>query len=266
MRTRQALAMITFLAFGYGCASETVEEQPPAAAATEGAEATPTAAPAPAPAPVAEPAPVTPAAAVAEPPAPVMPTAAGIVIHEVKDYAAWKPVFDGHIDARKAAGFLGEGIMRGVDNDKQVAVYLPTTDAAKATAFFADKALKDKMKEAGVKGKPTMYVFNTAGGKMAKVAGPLFGAILQVNVKDFAAFKTAIEAQDAALTTAGIAGYGIGQSPDTATVGYLYLQAEDVAKLKAYLAAKETKKAMKDAGVKGQPKTTVVQETGMMMY
>jgi len=265
MRTRQALAVITFLAFGYGCAGETVEEQPPAAAATEGGEATP-AEPAPATAPVAETAPATPAAAVAEPPAPAMPTAAGIVIHEVKDYAAWKTVFDSHLDVRKAAGFLGEGIMRGVDNDKLVAVYLPTTDSAKATAFFADKALKDKMKEAGVKGKPTMYVFNTAGGKMAKAAGPLFGAILQVNVKDFAAFKTAIEAQDAALTTAGIAGYGLGQSPDTATVGYLYLQAEDVAKLKVYLAAKETKKAMKDAGVKGQPKTTVVQETGMMMY
>jgi hypothetical protein len=261
--------MLSLVVLYAGCASSAVEEQPPAAAATEGAEAPatpPPATPAPAPAAPEAAAPATPAAQVAQPPAPVMPTAAGIIIHEVKDFDAWKALFDGHRDARIAAGMLGEGVMRGVDNDKLVAVYLPTTDPAKATAFFADKGLKDKMKEAGVKGKPTTYAFNTRGGKMAHHEGPLAGAIMQLNVKDFAAFKTAIEGQDAALTAAGIAGYGLGQDAEKETVAYLYLQSEDLTMLKAYLAAKETKTALKDAGVKGQPKTTVVQEASMAMY
>jgi quinol monooxygenase YgiN len=259
------------LALGAGCSSSEVEE-PAATEATEGAEAPQPELPAP-PEPTAEPAPPppappeTPAAAVAPPPAPQMPPYAAVVIHEVKDYDAWKTHFDGHIDARKQAGAIGEGLMRGVDNDKQVVVYLPATDPEKLKAFSTSKELKDKMKEAGVKGKPTVLIFKDAGGKMAPPDKTgLYGAILQYNVKDFAAFKTALEGQESARATAGIIGYGLGQSVDKETTAYVYLQSDDAAKLKTYLDAKETKAAMKDAGAKGQPKVNLVQEGPMKMY
>jgi hypothetical protein len=253
-----------------GCASASVEE-PPAAEATEGAEPLPPAEPAPAASPAAEAAPAPAPAPAPEPPAaaapPAPPPFAGVVIADVKDYDAWKTSFDGHVDARKQAGIVGEGVMRVVDNDKRVAVYVPASDAEKLKAFFADKTLKDRMKESGVKGKPTMYTFSDQGGKMAPPGKTgLFGAILECNVKDFAAFKTALEAQDAARTGAGIIGYGLGQGLEKQTTAYLYLQSEDKDKLKAYLDAKETKQAMKDAGVKGQPKVTVVQESSLTMY
>jgi quinol monooxygenase YgiN len=274
MRLKYGFLAATLLAAGAGCASTSAEEeQPPAATATEGAEQLPAMQPAPvaappvAPAPAAEAPPTTPAAAVAQPPQPQMPQLAMVVIHEVKDFDTWKQAFDEHASARKEAGLLGEGVMRGVDNDKLVAVYSPASDPVKLKAFLESKDLKDKMKTAGVKGKPTVYVFNSAGGKMAPPDKTgLFGAIVQVNVKDFDAFKTAIESQDQARTDAGIIGYGIGQSPDKATEGYLYLQSEDVAKLKAYVTAKETKKAWKDAGAQGQPKATVLKEGEMTMY
>ena len=47
----------------------------------------------PAPAPEAAPAPA-PAAPAAAPAAPQMPPLSALVTHKVKDYAAWKPVFD----------------------------------------------------------------------------------------------------------------------------------------------------------------------------
>ncbi len=296
-----------------GCADTGAEEeQPPAAAATEGAEM-PAAAAAPAPAaatapaaapaagapatapaatatpvapaagapqaatapaatpaaaaPAATAAPATPAANVAAAPAPQMPQLAALVIHQVKDFDAWKKVFDEDQPARKEAGVVGEGVMRGADNDKLVAIYMPASDQAKLKAFLESKDLKDKMKAAGVKGKPTVYVFHTEGGKMAPPDKTgLFGAIIQTKVKDFAAFKTAIEGEDQARANAGILGYGLGQSPDKPTEGYLYLQGEDLTKLKTYLGSKETKKAWKEAGVQGTPKTTIVKESTTTMY
>lgn len=190
-----------------------------------------------------------------------------VVIHEVKDFDTWKKAFDEHATFRKDAGLIGEGVMRGADNDKLVAVYAPATDPAKLKAFIESKDLKEKMKSAGVKGKPTIYVFSNKGGKMAPPDKTgLYGAIIQLTVKDFTAFKTALESQDQVRETAGVVGYGIGQSPDKATEGYLYLQSEDVAKLKAYVGSKETKKAWKDASVQGTPKVTVLKEGTMVMY
>lgn len=251
------------------CSSSSTEE-PPAAAATEGAEAvTPEQPPAPPPEAVAPPAPAEappPAAAVTPPPAPQPPPYSAVVIHDVKDYDAWKTSFDSDIEARKQGGIVGESVMRGVDNDKTAVVYLPATDLEKLKAMLDSKELKDKMKQAGVKGKPQILIFTSKLEKMTPDKTGLYGALMQYNVKDFAAFQTGFEAQDAARTAAGIIGYGVGQSVDKPTAAVVYLQSEDAAKLKEYLATKETKAAMKEAGAIGQPKTTVVQEGPMKMY
>ena len=251
-------------------------EQAPAATATEGAEAPPAPAPAaepaspPAQSPAAEQpaAPPAPAADTAQQPAePQMPPVAAVVIQHVKDFDAWKQAFDEHQQLRKDASAVGEGIMRGVDNPKLVAVYLPATDAAKLKEFLESKDLKDKMKAAGVQGKPTVYLFNDQGGKMAPPnASGLYGAMLELDTKDFAAFKSAIEGRESAREAAGIVGYGLGQGVDKPSSAYLYLQAEDAAKLKSYLNAKDTKQAMKAAGVKNSLKPTIVQESSMTMY
>jgi quinol monooxygenase YgiN len=272
MRSSYRLVAVLLVMIGAGCSSSDAEEAP-GAEATEGSEMTQPELPAPPPEPTADPAmppapeETTPAAAVAEPPAPQMPPYAAIVMHEVKDFDAWKPVFDGDVEARKQAGIVGEGILRGVDNDKLVAVYMPATDPQQVKAMTESKELKDKMKEGGVKGKPTILVFKDAGGKMAPPGKTgLYGAVVQYNVKDFEAFKTGLEGQEEARSAAGIIGYGLGQSVDKETQAFVYMQSDDAAKLKTYLDAKETKQAMKDAGVKGQPKVTIVQEGPMAMY
>jgi len=203
----------------------------------------------------------------AQPIALQLPPYAAIIIHDVKDYDAWRSAFDANADARKAASLIGESVMRGVDNDKTVAVYVPATELAKTKAFFADKELARAMKASGVQGTPTVYLFKLVAAKMAmQPVGDVYSAIVKYHVANFDAFKRAIEAGDAARNAAGLIGWGVGQGTHKPTEAYLYLQSNDPAKLKAYLGAKKTKSAMKRASARGQAETTVVREISNRMY
>lgn len=277
MKIRFVLSMACIVALATaGCAGSSEEipaagETTPAAAVGEPATVEPTAGsemPAPASAaPAAEPAPaVTPAAATTETAVPPQPPFGATVTHKVKDYDAWKTAFDADLAARKEAGILGHGVMRDVTNDKTVSVWLPAADEAKLKAFLADKALKDKMKAAGVQGKPEVLVMKPITAKMDPAKQGLSAAMVKATVKDFEAFKTAFVAGDEARTTAGIVGYGLAQDTTTATVVYLYLQSDDAAKLKAYVQSADTKKAWKEAGVKGAVKSQFVTEGEMTLY
>jgi len=264
MRLLAPCLLTIVLALGFGCSSSSEE---PAPAASEGAEVAPPPPP-PAPEPPPVPAPMAEEPAAAEPPAPQLPAASAVIVHTVKDYDAWKAVFDGNVEARKAAGILGNSLMRGLDNDKSVAIYMPATDVEKLKAFLGDEALKAKMKEGGVKGKPTVYLIKVAGEQHAppSTGSELVSALVKYDTKDFAAFKTGFEAQSDARTAADIVGYGIAQGVDKETEAYVYLESTDATKLKAYLDAKETKAAMKAAGAKGQPKPSYYKEVGFTMY
>jgi quinol monooxygenase YgiN len=257
---RSPLIMTLLLTLALGCSQK--PETPPQASAAEGAEF-------PAPAattPPEEPPAQTPAAS-PEPEHP-MPPYAAMVTHRVKDFAAWKASFDARADARKQAGIVAHGVMRGATDDKLVGVYLPATDPEKLQAFLEAKELKDAMKAGGVQGKPTVYVFKSVSEKMAAPdQNAVVGTVVEFDVKDFAAFQQAIDAQSDARSAAGVLGYGLGQSLKKPNIAYLYLQSDDAAKLKAYLNAKETKKAMKDAGARGAPPVPVLfKESEMVRY
>jgi quinol monooxygenase YgiN len=252
---------------GCGGSSEPTHETTPAAAAgdpntppTSGAEtAVPTAEP-----PAPEHAPAEPAANVA--PEPQMPQYGMLVVHKVKNYDAWKTAFDGDVQARKDAGMSGHSLMRGASDPNLVAIWLPVGDLEKAKTYATSKELKDKMKQAGVQGKPDVSFSNVIETQMDPKKQGLAGALITAKVKDFAAFKTAFDARAQARTDAGIIGYGLSQDATDKGVTYVYLQREDGAKLKTHVDAKETKQAWKEAGVVGQAKVTLVQEGEMVMY
>jgi quinol monooxygenase YgiN len=256
---RSPLTTTLLLTFAFGC-SQTQPEAPPQASAAEGSESFATA-------PREEPPAPTPAAS-PEPPQPQMPPYAAVVTHRVKNFDTWKAGFDTAADARKQASIVAHGVMRGATDDKLVGVYLAATDPEKLQAFFETKQLKDSMKAAGAQGKPTIYVFKSVSEKMAPPAkNAVVGAVVEFDVKDFAAFQQAIDAQSDARSAAGILGYGLGQSLKKPNTAYLYLQSDDAAKLKAYLNAKETKKAMKDAGARGAPPVPALfKESEMVTY
>ena len=81
-----------------------------------------------------------------------------IISHKVKDYDAWKPVFDEHGAKRTEASVVGHSVAQDPANAKQVTVWLEATDLEKLKAFFAGKDLKAAMKTAGVRGAPTITI------------------------------------------------------------------------------------------------------------
>jgi quinol monooxygenase YgiN len=199
-------------------------------------------------------------------PEPQMPKHGLLILHKVKNYDAWKPVFDGDVQARKDGGLTGHVIMRGVADPNLVAIWAPVSDVEKAKAFVANKELKDKMKQAGVQGKPEILFESMVAAQMDPKQSGLSGAMLTAKVKDFAAFKAAFDTAAQARTDAGVIGYALSQDLAEPSVTYVYLQSEDAAKLKTYVEAKETKQAWKDAGVVGPAKVTLVSEGEMVMY
>jgi hypothetical protein len=270
---RSQLGVACFLAWtASGCAGRAAETGAtvvvtPAAAAgdpvaepTTGAGAQPAAVEAP-----PEPESVAPAANAASVPAP-LPMYGASLTHKVKDFEAWKSAFDADVEARKQAGFVAQGIMRGLDDDKSVTVWLAVTDVGKAKAYFGDKARKDTWKSAGVLGKPEIHLWSNVDAKMDPGKQGLSAAMISAKLKDLAAFKAAFDAGAQARSDAGIVGYGLSQDVDDKTLAYLYLQSEDPEKLKAYVTAKQTKQSWKDAGMKGAVTIGFMQEGEMTMY
>ena len=81
----------------------------------------------------------------------------GIIRHKVRNFAAWKRVYDGH-EARRAAG-LGDGrVLRTVDAPNDVVVILEFDDPRRFKKFAASDELKRAMRAAGVIGRPSVVL------------------------------------------------------------------------------------------------------------
>jgi quinol monooxygenase YgiN len=221
------------------------------------AEATPSPQPAPAPPPVAAP---------AAPPQPQMPPLSMVITHNLKDYAAWKPLFDSHEQARKDAGLVGHCVMKDVKKPKSISIWSAYADQAKVDAMLGSEDMKTKMKEAGVVGKPTVVPLKHVAMSPPGDKQPKFGAIIVHSVKDFDAWKTAFDSHDQVRKDAGITGYAVSQDPKDPNTVTVWLEAEEQAKLEEFMKNKDVKAKMKEAGVKGAPKATIYEILEFKMY
>ncbi len=77
-----------------------------------------------------------------------------MVQHRVKDFDAWKPVFDEDAKNRKSHGATGHIILRVLDDPNDVVVLNRFGSRQQAEAFAADPLLKEAMDRAGVVGEP----------------------------------------------------------------------------------------------------------------
>ena len=80
------------------------------------------------------------------------------VHHRVRDYAAWREVYDGFADVQKAGGVRAQAVFRSVDDPNDVTVIHDFDDVATAKAFFASPDLRDAMMRAGVEGEPELFL------------------------------------------------------------------------------------------------------------
>jgi hypothetical protein len=86
-------------------------------------------------------------------------TERAILTFKVKDYDAWKKVFDGDQQDRMNAGMTTRAINVDIDDPNMVSLVMVITDMKKTEDFMHSKELKHRMDSAGVVGGPPDVFF-----------------------------------------------------------------------------------------------------------
>ncbi|MGD0005277.1 MAG: antibiotic biosynthesis monooxygenase [Anaerolineaceae bacterium] len=85
-----------------------------------------------------------------------------LIQHQVKDYAAWKKVFDSAIEMRTSSGELSAQVYRDASDPNKVTTINKWNSLANAQKFAHSPELKAAMEKAGVVGAPNVSFLNEA--------------------------------------------------------------------------------------------------------
>jgi len=85
-----------------------------------------------------------------------------LVQHQVKDYTAWKKVYDSVKDLRTSNGELSDKIYRDASDPNQLTVIFEWDSLENAKKYANSPELKAAMERAGVEGKPSIHFLNEA--------------------------------------------------------------------------------------------------------
>lgn len=85
-----------------------------------------------------------------------------VVLHRVRDYRAWREVYDGFAAFQKANGVTAESVYRAKDDPNNILVLHSYDSMAAAEAFVANPALREAMQRGGVEGMPRIEFFEEA--------------------------------------------------------------------------------------------------------
>jgi len=77
-----------------------------------------------------------------------------IVQHKVRDYEAWKAVFDEHKAVRTRHGATGHELYRGLEDPNAITIVNHFLSRKQAEAFATDPSLKEAMERGGVVSEP----------------------------------------------------------------------------------------------------------------
>jgi antibiotic biosynthesis monooxygenase (ABM) superfamily enzyme len=84
------------------------------------------------------------------------------VRHSVKDYEAWKSVFDSVLDLRTRSGEKSYQIMREGNGSNELFVLFRWDNLDNARKYADSSELKEGMQQAGVIGKPQIWFLEEA--------------------------------------------------------------------------------------------------------
>lgn len=81
-----------------------------------------------------------------------------VISHPVKEYAAWRAIYDSVEPLRQKAGITGAEVFRDPKNPNMIVIIhrFPTPEAAQA--FLSDPGLKDAMAKGGVTAPPSVIM------------------------------------------------------------------------------------------------------------
>lgn len=85
-----------------------------------------------------------------------------IIRHRIDAYGPWRKAFDDHRSARTAAGLRDLHVWRNADDGSELILLFEATDLDSAREFAASPELRDKMRAAGVQGKPQISFVDEA--------------------------------------------------------------------------------------------------------
>ncbi len=80
-----------------------------------------------------------------------------MIRHKVKDFSAWKTVFEEHGGTRAAAGSKGGYLLRNQDDPSETVILLEVDDTAGFREMVASADLRDAMQRVGVADQPDFY-------------------------------------------------------------------------------------------------------------
>ena len=81
-----------------------------------------------------------------------------IVRHQVRDYAAWKPIFDEHGEVRRRHGATGHRLYRVAGSPTDLIIVNQFPSIEQAQAALDDPSLREAMARAGVEGTPDITI------------------------------------------------------------------------------------------------------------
>ncbi|MBV9355387.1 MAG: DUF1330 domain-containing protein [Chloroflexi bacterium] len=85
-----------------------------------------------------------------------------VVRHRVRDYAAWRKVYDEFAPAQQAGGVTAQSVYQVAGDPNEVLVLHEFPDRASADAFMASSELRQAMERAGVEGEPRIELVEKA--------------------------------------------------------------------------------------------------------
>lgn len=85
-----------------------------------------------------------------------------IVQHDVREFDAWKRVFDGHVGSRERAGLVDLFVSYPIDDTLDVHMMFGVTDDVALSEYMSSAPLRAAMRLSGVVGEPKAYFVRTA--------------------------------------------------------------------------------------------------------
>jgi quinol monooxygenase YgiN len=175
------------------------------------------------------------------------------VSHKVKDYDAFKKVYDEYESKRTEAGLTKLAVSRDMDDPNKVYVFNRIADLQKARDFAAGQGLKEAMQRAGVTDNPVMLFVDVIRFEESPAE---YKNRLRVGhkVKDFDAWLKVYDGEGKETRAAhGLIERAISRNLDDPNMVYVTFAISDLAKAKTRVNDPALKKIMTDAGVVGAP-------------
>ena len=180
------------------------------------------------------------------------PQLMALIKHKVKDFAAWKAIYDNHDSARLASGLHSYVLGRGLDDTTTVVVALKVDDLAKAKAFTKDPNLKKVMEKGGVVGAPEISFINVVWQDTVNV-GSIPRVITTYSIKDWDTWKKVFEEGKQTRIDNGIVDRQYGHDADDTKKVSTVTGLTDIAKAKVYWSSDGLKKRIESAGITTTP-------------